>query len=393
MSNIKNIETVFDPTHDEVARQRYVSVLRKRILLDYARDMKTVYDHAIEPRFVRKNGRKPKTGNEVRKEMLVQPIFQEWSALRHNAQLMTWWSVQPEIERKLPEMIQVAKDASDANPAGGSLRLDANVDIPQTVTELDVHLMPGCFHSEHVADDVAQGAVYHHGTRVFSGGLAHRHRGGWGATAANALRIKYPTFRPKTYLDLGCTVGREMFSVMDVYPGMESHGIDVGAPCLRYAHALAEATGRKVHFSQQNAEALDFPDNTFDLVTSSFFFHEISVKSSAKILAEAYRVLKPGGLMINQELPPVSLVSGPYEDFVLDWDAYYNNEPFYYQFRHQDLQKKFVDAGFKAKNYVQFRVPNYGTWSDDLFAACVRGDAVPPEVSNGQAWFSFGAWK
>ena len=97
--------------------------------------------------------------------------------------------------------------------------------------------------------------------------------------------------------------------------------------------------------------------------------------------------------MINQELPPASLVSGPYEDFVVDWDAYYNNEPFYYAFRHQDLQKLFTDAGFKKSNYIQFRAPNYGTWPDEIFESCVRGEVVPPEVSNGQAWFSFGAWK
>ncbi len=97
MSNLPNIDDMVEPTHDELARQGYVSTLRKRILLDYAKDMKTVYDHAVEPRFEKKNGRKPKTGNEIRKEMLGEPIFQEWSALRHNAQLMTWWSVQPSV--------------------------------------------------------------------------------------------------------------------------------------------------------------------------------------------------------------------------------------------------------------------------------------------------------
>lgn len=393
MSNLPNVDDLVEPTHDEHARQRFTSVLRKRVLVDFAKDMKTVYQNAVEPRFEMTNGRKPKNGNEVRREMLEEPIFQEWSALRHNAQLMSWWTVQPAIERKLPELIQTAKDAAASTPAGGSLRLNPDVEMPKTVTELDVHLMPGCFHEEHVADDVAQGAVLHHGTRVFASGLAHRNKGGWGATASRAIRIKYPDFKPKRYLDIGCSVGRELFSVMDVFPQAETYAIDVGAPMLRYGHARSEATGRKVHFSQQNAEKLDFPDNHFDLVTSSFFFHEISVKSSKKILKEVFRVLKPGGLMINQELPPASLVPDPYDDFIVDWDAYYNNEPFYYAFRHQDLTKLFVEAGFRKDKYIQFRVPNYGTWPDGVFEACVRGEAVPPEVQNGQAWFSFGAWK
>ena len=393
MSNIPNIDDLVEPTHDEFARQRFTSVLRKRVLVDFAKDMKAVYENAVEPRFEKTQGRKPKTGNEVRKEMLEEPIFQEWSALRHNAQLMSWWTVQPAVERKLPELIQTARDVAAATPTGGSLKLDPHADIPKTVSELDVHLMPGCFHEEHAKDDVAQGAVLHHGIRVFYSGLNHRMKGGWAATSGNALRIKFPNFKPKRMLDMGTSVGRELFSMMDVFPGAEAHAIDVGAPMLRYAHARAEAMGKKVHFRQMNAETLDYPDNYFDLVTSSFFFHEISVKSSKKILQEVYRVLKPGGLMINQELPPASLVPNAYDDFFYDWDAYYNNEPFYYAFRHQDLTKLFVEAGFKKDKYIQFKAPNYGTWPKEMFEACVCGEAVPPEVQNGQAWFSFGAWK
>jgi ubiquinone/menaquinone biosynthesis C-methylase UbiE len=185
-----------------------------------------------------------------------------------------------------------------------------------------------------------------------------------------------------------------MFSVMEVYPGMEAYGVDVGAPCLRYAHARAEAMGKRVHFSQQNAEQLDFPDNSFDLVTTSFFYHEISVQSGRKIAKEALRVLKPGGLMINQEMMPVAVAKDPYYDFTTDtWNEFYNNEPFVGAFRRQDLRKVFTDAGFKAANYIEVRMPNWGTWPDEVFRACALGEGVPPEVTNGQAWFSFGAWK
>ena len=61
--------------------------------------------------------------------------------------------------------------------------------------------------------------------------------------------------------------------------------------------------------------------------------------------------------------------------------------------RHQDLKKLFVDSGFKADKYIQFRAPNYGTWPDKVFEAVVRGEVTPPEINNGSAWFSFGAWK
>ena len=58
---------------------------------------------------------------------------------------MTWWSVQPAIERQLPEMIDIARDVAEEPATGGSLELDADVRIPREVTDLDVHLMPGCW--------------------------------------------------------------------------------------------------------------------------------------------------------------------------------------------------------------------------------------------------------
>ena len=48
-----------------------------------------------------------------------------------------------------------------------------------------------------------------------------------------------------------------------------------------------------------------------------------------------HRVLKPGGVLLTMELPPNTSLD-PYEQFYLDWDCYYNNEPFYKAFRDQD---------------------------------------------------------
>ena len=347
MSNLPNIDDLVEPTHDEFARQRFTSVLRKRVLVDFAKDMKSVYENAVEPRFEKTNARKPKTGNEIRKEMLEEPIFQEWSALRHNAQLMSWWTVQPSVERKLPELIQTAKDVAAATPMGGSLRLDPNVDMPKTVTELDVHLMPGCFHEEHAADDVAQGAVLHHGIRVFYSGLNHRTKGGWAATAGRAVRIKFPDFKPKRMLDLGTSIGRELFSMMEVFPETEAHAIDVGAPMLRYAHARATALGHDIAFVQDNAEALSFPDKSFDLVVSHILIHETSRTGLTNILRESWRVLKPGGVAIHVDGAGFA-GKDLLEKYLADWDTYFNAEPFVGALHDLDLKALTRKAGIPA---------------------------------------------
>lgn len=393
MHSVTDFDELAPASHDEQARQAFVSVLRKRIMVDMARDMRRLYEREVAPAFAARHGREPQTGREVRRAMLPNPYFRAWSALRYSAQEMTWWSVMPQVERHLPVLVEAAREAA-RRPARGSLRLDPALEVPRDVSALDIHLMPGCFHTEHGPDDVAQGAVYTLGTSVFGGALKLRadRRGGVGASIAHWLRARYPQFRPRTLLDLGCTTGSNLFPYLSVYPGLVGYGVDVGAPVLRYAHARAQSLGLEVHFSQQNAESLDFEDASFDVVCSSFFLHEQSVQATRNILREARRVLRPGGVMVHMELPPASEVDA-YYNFYLDWDAYYNNEPHYAAFRALDFPREVQRAGFEPDRYVQTRIPNWGSVPDEEFEACARGEREAPAHGNGASWFIFGAWK
>lgn len=393
MHSATRFDDLAPPTHDELARQQFVSVLRKRLMVDMAGRMRDLYHDEVEPGFRAAHGRAPADGREVRKAMLPHPYFKAWSALRYSAQELTWWSVLPQVERQLPQLVETARRAADENPAGGSLRLDPALEIPPEVESLDIHLMPGCYHTEHAEDDVAAGAVYTYGTSVFGGALNLRTpKGGVAASIARWIAITRPEFRPAKLLDLGCTTGNNLFPYLEVFPECEGYGIDVGAPLLRYAHARAETLGHRVHFSQQRAERLDFPDETFDVVCSSFFLHEIATKSTRQVLRECWRVLKPGGLMVHMELPPSS-ETDPYYSFYLDWDAYYNNEPHYAAFRGLDFRAEVTGAGFSPDRYFARRIPNYSTLPDADFEKSCRGESAAPAHGNGASWFVFGAWK
>lgn len=379
-------------THDEKARQRFVSTLRKRLMVDMAGSMKRQYLSRVEPAFRRRHGRRPRDGREVRRLMLDHPYFQAWSAIRDAAQRMTWWSVYPQIERNMDRLVDTAR-AVAAGPGPGSLRLDPSLAIPRDVTAMDIHLMPGCFHSEYRADDVAIGAVYWYGTEVFTAGLKLRHRGGGVARSiAHWLRLRHPQIEPRRLLDVGCTVGTQLLPYLDVFPDCEGHGVDVGAPVLRFGHARARALGYNVHYSQQDARKLDYAGGTFDVVVSSFFLHEQSADTIRKVLREIHRVLRPGGIMVHMELPPAAEVD-PYYNFYLDWDAYYNNEPHYAGFRAADPRRLCTAAGFSADRCFATRIANYGTVSDEEFRAVALGERPAPAHGNGASWFIFGAIK
>ncbi len=386
--SLPNIEELVRSTHDERARQGFVSMLRKHAIIDMRRAMKEDYDQRVEPALERQ-GRKPADWRGIEAAMQGEPSYRFYSALRYNAQEMCYLSVQPAVERALPAMIELAREAAGTNPAGGSLRLNPALEVPRYVAALDVHLAPGWVHAEHTADDVAQGAVVAFGGKVFTGQHPYRKRPGVvGESIAAWLKARQPGFAPRRVLDMGTTNGKNLLPYVATFPGIEAHGIDVGAPVLRYAHAIAEHEGVAAHFSQQNAEQTDFPDGHFDLIVSSFFLHEVPVKATRRILAECRRLLSPGGIMVHMELPDESAVSA-YENFFWNWDTVNNNEPHYTAFRSQDPKSLCAEAGFDPAECFAQLIPDYASFGDDKLAQFVRGELAAPSHGSG-GWFVFG---
>ena len=114
---------------------------------------------------------------------------------------------------------------------------------------------------------------------------------------------------------------------------------------LRYAHARAQSLGKTVHFSQQNAEATDFPDGYFDLIVSHILVHETSHAAIRTIMREANRLLAPGGVVIHAETPPYRMLE-PFDAFMLDWDTRNNNEPYWGASHEIDPEAMARETGF-----------------------------------------------
>jgi SAM-dependent methyltransferase len=378
-------------SRDAQSRQDFISSLRGFILNDMAAGMRARFDDEVEPAFERQHGRAPKTQDEVHAAMRRDPYFKFYSSVRYNAQEMVWRSVIPGVQADLPELSSKVDQLSQTG--GGSLTLDPSLAVPENVAGLDVHLMPGGYAN---VEHPGAGAVYDNGLAVFSAGFMGPDLNDIGLSMSNYVKHRFPDFAPQRILDCGCTVGHNAAAWAQTYPDAEVHGVDVSASVLIYAHGRAQSLGLPVHYHQMDATDLTFPDNSFDVVFTSMFLHELSVKDIKRFFAEAHRVLRPGGLLINMELPPNRELK-PYDQFYLDWDCYYNKEPYYRAFRDQNPEDLIQAGGFRSEDFIQFTVPQYSFTPVDAFNAAVNAppsfDGDTGRLSASLSWFGFGGWK
>ena len=102
-------------------------------------------------------------------------------------------------------------------------------------------------------------------------------------------------------LDVGCGSGALIIACAKKNPGGRMVGIDRwGKEYASFSQLLcaqnAEAEGVKnVEFKKGDANKLDFPDESFDAVTSNYVYHNIPVKDRQVLLRETLRCLKKGG--------------------------------------------------------------------------------------------------
>jgi SAM-dependent methyltransferase len=366
--------------HDELARQNFVASLKAYIVGKLSPQNQAIYEQIAKPEFEQEHGRSPQNRYEVAQVMQDRSYYRWWSALRRTQQELMWESVNISVDRQLPQLIQQAK--SQQQPIG-SLSIDPNFRIPKYQTAVDIHCMPGGYHSEFVTDDIAAGATYDRGVYIYGLGCFGPLNDDLGASVIdNYLLAKYPTFQPHKIIDLGCSIGHSTLPYVDAYPNAEVYAIDIGASMLRYAHARAESLHKKVHFQQQNAERTNFPGNHFDLVVSHILLHEMPVFAIRNVLRESYRLLAPGGMMIHVEAPLYCHMDA-YRAFLFDWETANNNEPFWSGMRDLDLKTEIIQAGFSPEQVREEFVPN-GAWK-----ARYTSDSQTADLSNRGSWLIF----
>lgn len=335
--------------HDERARFNFHACLYKAISTDVSPGNPLAYEKRVLPKFKNEHGRDPENRHEVRRAMTKDAFHNFWGALRRNTMEMRQVNGQLVTLRQLDRL---AQRAEKLNAGSERLILDESLEIPYYVSEVDHHCMPGSYYREIIPGDVSPAANYDAGFFVTTGGSIGGLCDGGGKSVVNWLQTNYPDFAPKRILDVGTALGNTLLPIAQAFPETEIIAVDVSAPMLRYGHARAASMGVKnITFMQLNGEDLSkFEAESFDLVMTSIFLHELSSKSLPTVIHEGFRVLAKNGLMLHLEQPQYDDDMPVYEQYMRDWDSYNNNEPFWSAMHETDLIALLASVGFKKED-------------------------------------------
>ena len=96
-------------------------------------------------------------------------------------------------------------------------------------------------------------------------------------------------------LDVGCGTGNLTLLIEERHPDADITGLDPDPKALARARRKAERVAASICFDTGFGGELPYPDASFDRVFSSFMLHHLEPDEKQRMLAEALRVLRPGG--------------------------------------------------------------------------------------------------
>jgi ubiquinone/menaquinone biosynthesis C-methylase UbiE len=143
-------------------------------------------------------------------------------------------------------------------------------------------------------------------------------------------------------IDLGCGTGRFLDFVKQAWPRLPALGLDLSHAYLKHARQHLDRWAR-MNLVVANAEAIPAPDNSSDAVTSIFTMHELPPEVRRTVIAEAARVLKPGGRLVlidSLQSADEPLYRGMLERFPQDY-----HEPYFLSYLAEDFAAIARDAG------------------------------------------------
>jgi ubiquinone/menaquinone biosynthesis C-methylase UbiE len=110
-------------------------------------------------------------------------------------------------------------------------------------------------------------------------------------------------------LEIGAGSGAMTAQLLAAFPGLQMVATDYDPDMVRAARQTLAPFGGRASIERADAADLPFGDGRYDLVFSAAMLHH--VLAWEKALAEAVRVLRPGGRLVGYDLldtPPIRLL-------------------------------------------------------------------------------------
>lgn len=232
----------------------------------------------------------------------------------------------------------------------------ADVEVPAYYSAVDVHQHPGNLHGDVLAGDIykASAATTQPGS-TDAYGLHHKFA---------AAIAKYSP-EPKKVLDLACGFGKSALPIAQRWPSAKVEGVDLSEGCLRLAAVeAADAGAENLHYRLADVASTGEPDEAYDLVTSTMLLHELDNGAVRAAMKEAFRVLAPGGHLVQLDFRARDEV----ERFFLHGHGQRNNEPYMADFDMFDFRAYLEALGFRDVVIEPFEespgatAPNFPKW-------------------------------
>ena len=148
---------------------------------------------------------------------------------------------------------------------------------------------------------------------------SHRSR-----TAANSAAYLLPYLqRGQSILDIGCGPGTITVDLAATVAPGRTIGVDQAKSVVDAARAFASEQNSPAEFATGDAYALDFDDNTFDVVHAHQVLQHLGDPTAA--LKEWARVTKPGGIVAARDADYQAMFWYPLDPLMDDWLSLYRD--------------------------------------------------------------------
>lgn len=151
---------------------------------------------------------------------------------------------------------------------------------------------------------------------------------------------------PQRLVDVACGTGRTLLQLAAAHPDLHYYGIDLSPYYIRFARRKLEGAIEQLSLSAENAEEMPYRAGYFDVVVSVHLFHELPRGARRNVVAEMYRVLRPGGLVVLED--SAQRAESPELGFFLRSFSEDFHEPYHRDYVEDDLAELLRGAGFEV---------------------------------------------